>query len=770
MRTLSGLFAIIVFGGLVASALAKPLTYNAELLAELPLWSPYGNGDIWGEGDKLVVALRDGGFAMVDVSDPANPEHLGTWNPGNVFVQDVKMKDDIVYASNEHHDPGNPAGVYIVDVSDPSNMTVLSVVVDTYTKFVHNVWVDDHGYLYTACEFVIDAIRIYDVSIPSAPEFVGQYIHPEVGGPNWVGIHDMMVEDDILYASWLEGGLVLLDVSDPSDPVELAIRNYPGSFTHNAWPTQDRRHVLTTDEVVGGLVRIWDVQDLDNIVEVATYTANEAAIVHNAHVKGDLAYVSFYEEGVRILDISDPTDPVEVAYHDTYTPDTQGEFNGNWGVWPYQSPASEPGVAEVIYLSDLQGKLVTVRLEGPRRARLEGRVTVGPAPGQGLGRADLVQMENGRAVEADGGGYYHLDTGAGAITLEVSGFGAVSEEASTTLAAHETGTLDVALDLAPDPDVVVVDGTGEVARIEAVLAWLEELELDAQTWNVAKGSPPAAQVAAYASRPAVLWLTGGNSETLTEADRDTVDIWLDSGHSILLSGDRVGDQLAGGSWLEERFGAEHVANLVNLPLLEGIPGDPITDGMSIQLETSGPLKQQSPGRVAGVNGGEPILVYATLDEIYGGVRRETASGRTVFLEFGVEGVRDVMGMTGPEEFLHRNLLYLGVGVGVEDGGGRTPTPGRLVLRQNAPNPFNPHTSIHFDLPQGEGGLVPVRLEIYDGAGRRIRTLVDRALGPGSHAVIWDGRGDTGHAMASGRYIYRLTTPDRVETRSMILVK
>jgi hypothetical protein len=85
----------------------------------------------------------------------------------------------------------------------------------------------------------------------------------------------------------------------------------------------------------------------------------------------------------------------------------------------------------------------------------------------------------------------------------------------------------------------------------------------------------------------------------------------------------------------------------------------------------------------------------------------------------------------------------------------------------APNPFNPATTISFELP----AAAPVRLAIYDVAGRRVRLLVDgRQHAAGKHSVIWNGRDDTGHPMSSGTYFYRLEAGGWGETKRMTLVK
>ena len=66
--------------------------------------------------------------------------------------------------------------------------------------------------------------------------------------------------------------------------------------------------------------------------------------------------------------------------------------------------------------------------------------------------------------------------------------------------------------------------------------------------------------------------------------------------------------------------------------------------------------------------------------------------------------------------------------------------------------------------------MPVTLAIYDVAGRRVRELAGGTWTAGDHDVVWDGRDARGRASASGVYFARLVTPERTETRSLVLVR
>ncbi|MBK7703856.1 MAG: hypothetical protein IPI34_13700 [bacterium] len=91
---------------------------------------------------------------------------------------------------------------------------------------------------------------------------------------------------------------------------------------------------------------------------------------------------------------------------------------------------------------------------------------------------------------------------------------------------------------------------------------------------------------------------------------------------------------------------------------------------------------------------------------------------------------------------------------------------RLALHESRPNPFNPRTTIAFDLPQD----MAVDLSIYDVRGACVCTLVDAELPPGSHQAVWDGRDAAGRGMASGSYFARLEAGGKVETVRMCLVR
>lgn len=94
-------------------------------------------------------------------------------------------------------------------------------------------------------------------------------------------------------------------------------------------------------------------------------------------------------------------------------------------------------------------------------------------------------------------------------------------------------------------------------------------------------------------------------------------------------------------------------------------------------------------------------------------------------------------------------------------------PATFKLRQNAPNPFNPSTTIYYDVPDGGG---EVTLQIYGVSGRLVRTLVNGYETAGTKTVSWNGKSDQGQPMASGIYFFRMTAPGFWDMKKMALIR
>jgi len=124
-------------------------------------------------------------------------------------------------------------------------------------------------------------------------------------------------------------------------------------------------------------------------------------------------------------------------------------------------------------------------------------------------------------------------------------------------------------------------------------------------------------------------------------------------------------------------------------------------------------------------------------------------------------------MIGGQELWIDQVRACERGVLAVDGGGTVAgSPVLAVLEQNIPNPFNPATTIAFELAaDGEA-----KLEVFDASGRLVRVLLDATTARGRHEVVWDGLDERGMEVPSGVYLYRLTAAEFSTTRRMIVLE
>jgi hypothetical protein len=117
--------------------------------------------------------------------------------------------------------------------------------------------------------------------------------------------------------------------------------------------------------------------------------------------------------------------------------------------------------------------------------------------------------------------------------------------------------------------------------------------------------------------------------------------------------------------------------------------------------------------------------------------------------------------------LHSKSSSAGQGPSL-DGSPVAEMPVRFELFQNAPNPFNPVTSISFSVPDGEGSFLS--LVIYDTRGKKIVTAAEGIYPAGWHTVVWNGKDSRGAPVGSGLYFYELRVGEEVWRRKMTLLR
>ena len=226
---------------------------------------------------------------------------------------------------------GYGEGIQIIDLSNlPTTAQLANTYSSTFTRG-HIIQRD----IYSEAPFVYVmgvcgncGVNILDVSDPINPREVSTY------SPGYY-IHDAHIKGDYLYAAaFYEGVVDIVDISDRFNPILVTQIDLPGGSTHSAWTTEDSKHLIISPEKDGLPARIWNIVDLSNPYEVATYSGNLESLTHNPYVKGNYSFFSHNTEGLRVVDIKDPAVPIEVGYYDTFD-GLSGGFSGLWSACPY---------------------------------------------------------------------------------------------------------------------------------------------------------------------------------------------------------------------------------------------------------------------------------------------------------------------------------------------------------------------------------------------------------------------------------------------------
>lgn len=319
-------------------ALIFALSLTAQSSLNVELFGQFNRGDVrysgsWSyvapDGSEYALLGAKTGMAVYSIDDADNIEELGfipgpetNWREITVLAQHAYVTTDV---------QGTGHSMQVIDLSDLPNSISLVTSYDETFQMGHIIQRDIYSeapYVYVHGADSDDGTHIIDVSDPTNPVEVGVY------APGYY-IHDGHVKGDFLYAAaFYEDRIDVVDISDKTNPTFVAAIPDPGNNTHSSWITEDDKYLFVADEQDGVAATIFDIEDVTDPTPVASYLANEASLVHNPYIKGDFAFCSHNTEGLRIVDIADPTLPVEVGYYDTFA-GSSGGFSGLWSACPY---------------------------------------------------------------------------------------------------------------------------------------------------------------------------------------------------------------------------------------------------------------------------------------------------------------------------------------------------------------------------------------------------------------------------------------------------
>jgi choice-of-anchor B domain-containing protein len=337
--------------GLTSALLAFAAMPQADGVTLLAKVQPGANcNDIWGytapNGDEYALVGTATGTSIYNCSNPTAP-YLTAAIAGTPSIwRDIKTYGKYAYVVTEAD-----GGIQIIDLNDPENPTLVKTWASNYFSNAHNISIDNGtGMIYVSG--TSGGTKIFDAAAnPTSPPFVTTY--------NTQYVHDMHVQNGYAHtAEIFDGRYRILDVSNlPSMPTKDRILT-PGRFTHSTWANETDTLCMTTDEVNGGRVALYDISNKSSIQYLDEWTPDSSTIPHNAFIIGDKAYVSWYTEGFICLDISDPNNIKKFASYDTSPYAAGSGYHGAWGCYPF-SPSG------VVYISDIEEGFYILKVEGP---------------------------------------------------------------------------------------------------------------------------------------------------------------------------------------------------------------------------------------------------------------------------------------------------------------------------------------------------------------------------------------------------------------------
>ncbi|MCC7323024.1 MAG: Ig-like domain-containing protein, partial [Gemmatimonadaceae bacterium] len=313
------------------------------------LRTAFVTSEVWvhPNGKVAYLGTHAGGdrFYVIDISNPAKPVIADSVMENFRVVNDIMTdeKGEVMVFTREGAD-NRKNGIVVATLEDPLHPKKVADFTDGVTSGVHSAFIytdPKHGRHAYITNDATGAVHVINIDDPTKPRQVSSWKTPRPGNSDaGRSLHDVDVQDGLLYGSWWNDGLIILDVGNgmrggtPSNPVLVSQYKYDLDAiyrsrveteagagyirgTHTAW--RHKNYVFIADEVfdpvevqaaLGGRVgraygrlQVIDVTDITKPKSVASYEP-EFGGVHNVWVAGDTLYMGAYNSGFHAFDVS----------------------------------------------------------------------------------------------------------------------------------------------------------------------------------------------------------------------------------------------------------------------------------------------------------------------------------------------------------------------------------------------------------------------------------------------------------------------------------
>ncbi len=314
MRDFIASTLVVAFAATLIGA-QSPIVRNAEQVGFVDMssgFAPLGVGGYRTAGKRYALVCRNaGGLDVVDTTDPTAPTVVANV-PGGFRRVVTHVQYAIATTDN------GPTAV--IDMTDPVNPAIVA----TIGVGAHSLQVD--GTRLYLCRQA-RGMLVYDLTTPTAPNAVGVLARV---------VHACNPEGNILYVHGQgEPPTEIFDATNPAQLVSLGGIN-TGKHSSDLYLAPGGKRILCTcDDFSGGHLQFWDVATPASPVLVGRYQTDASIAIHDIDVKGAYVYVCYYKDQFRVVDVSDVTNPREVAAWDTNPANIGPDHSDMFQTYPF---------------------------------------------------------------------------------------------------------------------------------------------------------------------------------------------------------------------------------------------------------------------------------------------------------------------------------------------------------------------------------------------------------------------------------------------------
>ena len=704
---------------------ARPDAPQVTFLAD-GLWAKIRHARVQGD---YAYCLQPNGLLVLDVSTPEHPGIVARLSSSELALL---YGDDLVVRENHLFVAGN-GGLRIVDVSDPASPRLRGSYAMEMAPSVEVS--NDHAYIAAG-----EGLHVVDLSDLDHPTQVG-YL---AGAATYVKIQGRYAYVST-GVSWAGMYLRIVDIADPAAPVqvgEIRVGTYRMSVSGS------RVYTLGLNDL-----NVVDVSEPSAPVIEGTYRVDGGPLTGlfvGLEAVGDHVFIAEVGEtpGLRVVDVSDPAHPTLAGRCDVPGPTGR---NGDVVVMDGSAWVAEDTGLHIVDVAD------------PTAPSLIGTYGV---PRGGYSR---VVTSGGRAFVTSSGELLAVDIRNPAAPVLAGQVGPLFEDGAHLAVAGNQAYL------ASSSGLQIVDVSADVPVVmgRVVGHWGRQNDIDISGGYAYAAADPQGLRIIDVTDPqvpfvAAYWQTSPLLHGIAAQESHVYGVGPD-GFVVLDVSDARAPELVGrlpdlrsGTAVEVKG---HYAYAVGE---EGLRTIDIADHTA-PVEAG---RCDAAGASITLQGPYAYVINGSLIQIVdiSNPRRPTVAGTlthgTGVTSLAVQGDHIVateydalvtFGIARNSRASAPRMASSSSGEGV---------PSQFALVGNDPNPFNPETSIRFELPRTSS----VRIQVYDAQGRLIQQLVDGVLPPGRHGVWWRGRNEGGEGVASGTYFVTMEAQGTRVTKKITLLK